>query len=74
MGDRPDVESAVHLQLPRADALLFVAASTQPDRPIVCDLSGDVAARVDSDRDRAVLRAFLRLALARLDQDEAMTS
>jgi hypothetical protein len=58
-------------QTPRVDALLFVAASTRPGHPIVADLSGESAPVIATDRDRAVLRAFLTLALQRLDTQES---
>lgn len=61
---------AIHFEIPRADCLLFVVASTRPDAPAVVDLSGEAPACLDSDRNRAVLRAFLRLALRRLDESE----
>lgn len=58
------------IQLPRVDTLLFVGASTRPGSPMVADLSGDLPAHLGTDRDRAVLRAFLTLALQRLDAQE----
>jgi hypothetical protein len=57
-------------EAPRADTLLLVLASTRPATPIVVNLSGETAANIASDRDRAVLRAFLTLALQRLDTQE----
>lgn len=58
-------------ETPSADTLLLVLASTRPAAPIVVSLSGEAAPNIASDRDRAVLRAFLTLALQRLDTQEA---
>lgn len=56
----------ITFEVPKVDTLLFVAASTRPGSPILVDLTGQTPARIGSDRDRAVLRAFLKLALQRL--------
>lgn len=57
-------------EAPTVDSLLFVVASTRPGRPVIVDLTGEAPANIDTDRDRAVLRAFLTLALQRLDTQE----
>lgn len=56
--------------VPRADTLLAVFASARPGSPLVVDLADDTPATITTDRDRAVLRAFLTLALQRLDTQE----
>lgn len=60
-------------QAPTVDSLLFVVASTRPSHPVIVDLTGETPANIDTDRDRAVLRAFLTLALQRLDAQEENT-
>jgi hypothetical protein len=60
-------------EVPRADALLYVSASTRPGSPIVVDLTREAPTLIESDRDRATLRAFLTLALQRLDTQEENT-
>jgi hypothetical protein len=68
-----DHDEGVHnIQCPSVDTLLFVSA-LRPASPIVANLTGEAAARIENDRDRAVLRAFLTLALRRLDTLESTT-
>lgn len=57
-------------EVPRVDTLLLVTATSAP-YPKVINLSGESPPLLDSDRDRAVLRAFLTLALQRLDTQES---
>lgn len=68
-----DLEAGRLIETPGSDRLLFVAASTRPATPIVVDLSGEAPPHIDTDRDRAILRAFLTLALQRLDTQEENT-
>jgi len=60
---------AVIVQTPPMDALMFFSASTPP-YPVAYDLSNTHPPMINSDRDRAVLRALLTLALQRLDDQE----
>lgn len=62
-----DHEEGAHtIQCPSVDTLLFVSA-LRPASPIVATLTGEAPARIENDRDRAILRALLTLALRRLD-------
>lgn len=56
-------------ELPRVDSLLLVTTAT-PGYPKLITLSGEAPPLLDSDRDRALLRAFCTLALQRLDEME----
>lgn len=56
-------------KVPTVDTLLFVTV-TRPGHPIIANLSGEAPAQIVGDRDRAILRALLLLALQRLDNQE----
>jgi hypothetical protein len=51
---------------PATDMLIFMPAAPPGER-VTTVLSGRIAPTIENDRDRAVLRALLTLALRRLD-------
>jgi hypothetical protein len=61
------------VNVPLAGGLIYFPPSDFADTKMTCVyfLSNGTPAPISCDRDRAVLRAYLTLALARLDAEEA---